>query len=168
MVDPQSSIHNPHSNGFTLIEIVITIVIVSILASFASMIILQGVKAYSDEQSRSDAHYQARLAVERMERETRLIRSCGAIMAPANSSATLSFTDINGNAVVFNVAGGNLSRGANILAHGITSATPFRFLDNNGNQTTACPGIWFVEISVTDQQGSESLQMRTRVHPRNF
>lgn len=158
----------PHSNGFTLIEIVITIVLVSILSGLAAMIILQGVRAYSDEQSRSDVHYQARLAVERIAREARLIRSCGDIVAPANLSATLSFTDISGNPIAFNVAGVTLSRGANVLANNITSPTPFRFLDNAGNGTTACPGIWFVEIAITDTQGSESLQMRTRVHPRNF
>jgi prepilin-type N-terminal cleavage/methylation domain-containing protein len=164
--------HN--TSGFTLIEIVITIVLVSILAGIAALIILQGVKAYSDEQSRSDVHYQARLAMERMAREIRHARSCAAITGPANPSGTLTFTDINGNAVVFSVSGGNLSRGADILATGITSAQPFRFLDQNGNETTACSvptvptDIWFVDISLTAQQGAESLVLNSRVHPRNF
>jgi hypothetical protein len=117
---------------------------------------------------RSDVHYQARLAVERIAREARLIRSCADIIGPANPSNTLSFTDINGTAVAFSVAGSNLLRGPDLLASGITSAQPFRFLDTAGNPTTACPGIWYVEIDVIDTQGSESLQMRSRVHPRNF
>jgi hypothetical protein len=129
---------------------------------------MQAVKMYSDENARSDIHYQARLAVERVAREARLIRSCADITGAANPSATLQFTDINGNTITYTVAGTNLSRGGNILANNITSATPFRFLDNAGNQTTACPGIWLVEISVTDTQGANSLQIRTRVHPRNF
>lgn len=162
------------SAGFTLIEIVITIVLVSILSGIAAMIILQGARSYSDEQSRSDVHYQVRLAVERIAREARLIRSCADITGPANPSATLSFTDINGVAVVFNVATGTLSRGADILATGVTSATPFRFLDRLGNQSVTCAdpnpdlNIWFIEIDMTSTQGAESLQMRTRVHPRNF
>ena len=49
--------------GFTLIEIVITIVLVSILSGIATLIILQGVKAYSSEDQRSDVHYQSRLAM---------------------------------------------------------------------------------------------------------
>lgn len=166
------------SKGFTLIEIIITIVVVGIIASLAAMIILQGVRAYSDERSRSDVHYQARLAMERMAREARMVRSCSAISGPANPSATLSFTDINGNAVSYTVNAGTgvLSRGAgaDLLATGITSAQPFRFLDQNGNVTTACSvptaptDIWFIEISLMDTQNSETLQMRTRVHPRNF
>ena len=164
----------PRSAGFTLIEIVITIVLIGIIASIAAMIILQGVRAYSDEQGRSDVHYQARIAVERVAREARMIRTCADISGPANPSATLSFTDINGVAVVFNVAAGTLSRGPDILATGVTSATPFRFLNRLGNQSVTCAdpdpdlNIWFVEIDVTSTQGAESLQMRTRVHPRNF
>lgn len=168
MFNPQSPIRNPLSKGFTLIEMVITIVIVGIIGGIAAMIIMQGVRAYSAEQSRSAAHYQARFAVERIAREARQIRSCADITGPANPSGTLSFKDINGNAVAFSYAGGNLSRGANLLASGITSAQPFTFLDSSGNQTTACPGIWFIVIDVIDQQGSETLEIRTRVHPMNF
>lgn len=168
LVDQKADIQKRLSKGFTLIEIVITIVIVGIIAGIAAMIITQGVKSYSAEQSRTAAHYQSRLAVERMAREARHIRSCSDIAGPANPSGTLSFTDMNGNSVIFSVAGGNISMGGNLLASGITSAQPFTFLDSSGNQTTACPGIWFVVIDVTGTQGSEALQIRTRVHPRNF
>jgi prepilin-type N-terminal cleavage/methylation domain-containing protein len=164
----------PNSKGFTLIEIIMVIVIISIIAGIAAMIILQGVRGYSDETQRSNLHYQARLAVERVAREARLIRSCADITGPANPSNTLSFTDVFGNPIAFSVAGTNLNRVGNLLANNITSPTPFRFLDQNGNVTTTCSvptvstDIWFVEIDLTDTQGSETLRMRTRVHPMNF
>lgn len=162
------------SKGFTLIEIVITIVLLGIISTVAAMIIMQGVRMYSEEQGRSDAHYQARLAVERIAREARLVRSCADITAPANPSAALSFTDINGSAIAFSVAGGNLSRGADLLASGVTSAQPFRFLNRLGNPTVTCVdpnpdlNIWSIEIDLTSTKGTESIEMRTRVHPRNF
>jgi prepilin-type N-terminal cleavage/methylation domain-containing protein len=155
-------------SGFTLFEVVITIVVMSIIALIAAMIIASGMSGYSGEVDRADVHYQARLAMERIAREARLIRSCADITAPANPSSNLAFTDINGSAVTFSVSGGTMLRGADLLAHGITSAQPFRFLDDAGNPVTACPGIWFVEVAVTATQGSESVRMRTRVHPRNF
>jgi prepilin-type N-terminal cleavage/methylation domain-containing protein len=171
---PDLALHAPHSKGFTLVEIVISIVLISILSGLAAMIIMQGVKAYSDEQSRTDVHYQARLAMERITREARLIQSCTAINAPANPSNTLRFTDIDGTDVTFTVNGGTkvLSRGADILATGVTSAQPFRFFKKDGaTATTSCispDDIWFVEIDLTDTQGAEALQMRALVHPRNF
>jgi len=164
-------IRNLKSNGFTLIEIIMTIVIVSILAGIAAVIILQGVKAYTTEQPRSNVHYQTKLAVERMAREVRQIRSCttGAGGDITTTTAnTLQFNDINGNTVNFSVAGGVLTRNANTLATGIISAQTFSYLTSAGMPSTACPGLWFIDITITDQQGTNTIQMSTRVHPMNF
>jgi prepilin-type N-terminal cleavage/methylation domain-containing protein len=168
----------PGEAGYTLIEIIIVIVLVGIIASITSVIILQAIKPYTDLNARSDMHYQDRLAVERIAREARNIRCCDASCnafqtVPANPSATLHFIDMSGKEIRFTVSGVNLNRreGAGsdyTLATGITSATPFRFLDNAGNPTTACPGIRFIEIAITDARGADSLQIRTRVHPRTF
>ena len=157
--------------GFTLIEVVITIVVTAIIAGIAAMILVLGMRSYSDEYNRGNVRYQARYAVERMTREIRLIRSCADIVAPANPSAVLSFTDISGNALTFSVAGGNLTRNGDLLAAGVTTPQPFRFLDQAGNPTASCVApndIQYVEINLTAVQGSETFSLRTRVYPRNF
>lgn len=157
-------------SGFTLIEIIIVIVLVAIIAGIAAMIILQGVRAYSDEQQRSNLHYQTRLAMERMVRETRLIRSCGDIIAPVNGSSMLQFTDINGTPITFSLLGTNLNRNGMLLANGINPLR-FNFFDQNGNPTTSClspTGIWFIQIEMTGTQSAETIQLRARVHPMNF
>jgi prepilin-type N-terminal cleavage/methylation domain-containing protein len=168
MAGVKSEILTPRPNGFTLVEIVITIVLVGILAGIAAMIILQGVRAYSDEQSRSDVHYQARYAMERMAREIRQIRSTADITAITNSN--LQFTDVNGAGVGFTWTSPTLSRwngaGTNVLAPNIT-AFNFNYYQQNGVAATAAT-LWIVEITLTSQQGSESVQMSTRVHSRNF
>lgn len=167
------------SRGFTLIEIVITIVIVGIIAGVAAMIIAEGVRAYSNEQSRSDAHYQARLAVERMARETRLIRSQTAGDMPTMAAADLIFCDVTGKAIEFQLAGTVLNRresatcsplawgGWNSLATGVTPFT-ISYFQQDGVTVAAATNLWYVVIDVTDTQGTETLEIRTRVHPRNF
>jgi prepilin-type N-terminal cleavage/methylation domain-containing protein len=167
---PNTGPATPNSNGFTLIEIVMTIVLISILGGLAAVIILQGVRAYSDEDSRSDIHYQTRIAVERIARESRQISDCTTINVPANPGGTFSFLDINtGLTVTFSISGTDLLRNADRLASGINSAqSSFSFLATNGTLTTLCPAVWFIDISVTDQNGTQSLPVRTRVHPRNF
>ena len=174
-----------NSKGFTLIELVITIVLVSILSGIAALIILQGMRAYSDEQSRSDVHYQSRTAMERMAREIRMIRSSsefGAINSPGgpvlgtitnNPSNAISFVDITGTTVTYSLTGATLNRiagGTNALAQGVT-ALSFTCFNNAGGQVAngaASTTVWTIEIDMTDTQGSETISMRTLVHPRNF
>lgn len=160
------------ASGFTLIELVLTIILLGIIAAAVSPLILQGIRSASIEQNRGDVHAQARLAVERVAREARAVRSCAEIVGPANPSAGLSFTDTSGAPVVFSLAGGNLSRGGDLLAQGVISANPFRFLKRDAvTETTSCVApddIWFIEIDLTCVQAGENLHLRTLVHPRNF
>lgn len=170
LTTPHSTLRTPHSKGFTLIEIIVTIVIIAVLAGIAGIIITEGVRAYSDEQARSDVHQQARLGMERMAREIRVIRSRADITTMANTD--LRFTDIAGTTVGFNWASPTLSRwngiGNDVLASNITAFT-FAYYQQDGVTAAAAPAtLWLVEITLTATQGSETLQLRSRVHPRNF
>ncbi|HAK60951.1 MAG TPA: hypothetical protein DCO77_11300 [Nitrospiraceae bacterium] len=167
---PHSVLRIQHSNGFTLFEVIITIVIVSILAGIAGILISQGVRAFSDEQARSDVYQQARLGMERMAREIRVIRSRTDITTMANTN--LRFTDVAGTTVGFNWASPTLQRwngiGNDVLASNITAFT-FAYYQQDGVTAAAAPAtLWLVEITLTATQGSETLQLRSRVHPRNF
>ncbi len=167
----KSEIRTPHPNGFTLIEIVITIVLVGILAGIAALIILQGVESYSVEEVRSNVHYQARLAMERMAREIRLIRRASVVDITTMTDTNLRFTDVNGANAGFTWTSPTLSRwngiGTAVLAPNIT-AFDFNYYRQDGVTPATEATLWYVEITMTSQQGSESLQMSTRVHPRNF
>jgi prepilin-type N-terminal cleavage/methylation domain-containing protein len=177
--NPQSAFRNLKSRGFTLVELIVVIVIVAVIASIAAMIILQGARAYSDEQQRSNVHYQTKLAVERMAREIRLIRSQTSADIPTMAATDVIFCDVTGKAVEFQLAGTALNRresatcsplawgGWNALAAGVTPLT-FSYLQQDGVTAAAATNLWYVVIDVTDQQGTETLQIRTQVHPRNF
>ena len=172
VVTPHSALRNPHSKGFTLIEMIIVIVLVGILATMAAMIIMQGVRAYSVEQSRSDAHYQAKIAMERMAREIRLIRSSTVTDIPTMTGTTLRYNDINGLQMGFRLNGGNIERTEDNAVSWQTLATNitgtggniFTYLYNNAIP----PSLWLVQIQFIATQGTESIDIRTTVHPRNF
>jgi prepilin-type N-terminal cleavage/methylation domain-containing protein len=174
---PNAEHRMPNSTGFTLVEAIITIVIVGIISSIAAMIILQGIQSYTKEQNLSDAHYQARLAMERMTREIRTTRQLGAIGTVAlgtitgNPTSSLIFTDLTGATITYSLGGTTLNRTVggvpSPLATGVTTLQ-FRHYDSAGVLTTAALAVWTIEIDLTDTQGVDVLQMRTRVHPRNF
>jgi prepilin-type N-terminal cleavage/methylation domain-containing protein len=180
---PSSTFRTPNLKGFTLIEAIITIVIVGIISGIAALIILEGVKASAKEQNLSGVHYQARIAMERMAREIRLIR-WNTTLAQADittmAATDLIFCDVTGKAVEFQLAGTALNRresatcsppawgGWSTLSSSGVNPLTFTYLDSTGVGGATAANLWFVDISLTDTQGSDSLQMRSRVHPMNF
>jgi hypothetical protein len=86
----------------------------------------------------------------------------------------LRFTDINGTDVRFQLDGSNnIQRSQNggvtwnVLASGISALT-INYFQQDGVTVAIATNLWFIDITLTDTQGSESLTLRTRVHPRNF
>jgi prepilin-type N-terminal cleavage/methylation domain-containing protein len=174
---------NSDSKGFTLIEIVLTIVIVSVIAGIGALIILQGVKSYSTEETNSDLQYQARLAVDRITREVRLIRDATTDSILTMTAADLGFCDVTGKAVEFQVSGTTIRRRESAacstspawgawftLASSIDPAqSSFSYFQEDGTTTAASADqVWFVMIKIMSTKGAESLAVQTRVHPMNF
>jgi prepilin-type N-terminal cleavage/methylation domain-containing protein len=94
------------AHGFTLIEMVMSMLIIGMLGTAAAMAISYGVRATFETQTRVDTQSDLRLATERLAREIRLMRRDPA--APANydivaprTATRLSFRrlDSNGSSV---------------------------------------------------------------------
>jgi hypothetical protein len=111
-----------------------------------------------------------------MAREIRLIR-WNTTLAQADitimTPTDLRYTDIQGNPIGFRLNTGAVQRTQDIvvtwqtLATGVT-ALNFSYLQQDGVTAATQANIWFVDITMTSQQGTDSLPMHTRVHPRNF
>jgi prepilin-type N-terminal cleavage/methylation domain-containing protein len=176
LVNPRSEFRNPQSNGFTLVEIVLTIVLIGIVSGIAAVIIMQGARSASSVKSRVEAHEQARFAIDRMSRELLLIRSRAAVPVDdiiAMNATTLEYNDITGAHIGFRLNGNTLERydgSWQTLSTGITApgGTLFTYLDANGNPTAAQAALWNIQVGLVATQGPESLTLRTTVHPRNF
>ena len=96
------------------------------------------------------------------------------------AATDLIFCDVTGKAVEFQLAGSALNRresatctppawGAwNTLTPSGVNPLTFTYLNSAGAGGATAVNLWYVDINLTDTQGSESLQMQTRVHPMNF
>lgn len=161
---------NAHENGFTLIEVIVTLLLVGITAALAGMWIVSVANGYVFTKMNMDTTQKAQLAMARMTKEFQAISSVTAATAnginyskpilPSGSiSATLSFTgnllQINGDTLTDEVSAFTLA-----YCDDVTS--------------TSCPTAWsstsrIIVITLT-LRGAANVQstFTQRVAPRNL
>lgn len=160
--------------GFTLIELVITMVLIGIIAYIVATALSTGITAYFTTDFRKEALDQARIAMERITREIRNVRSSADITTA--DATTFTFTDVSGTPISFALSGGNIDRTSvttNTLATGISSASIFTYLLSTGATTQSpipaeIPLIKRIKIDITATKNTESVTLQSEVWPRNL
>lgn len=186
--------YNRRSGGFTLVELVISIVLIGILAAVGSSVIVDSFTTIRMVNADNASSGQARYALERLAREIREVKyaSSGAIGNYCITTMTASqmvFTKYvsgapsdpcgtGGVTVTINYSNPNLTLQYSSPAVTATLASQVNsfalaYLDIIGNPTTDtsnnATGIRFVVIglTVTDPTSGQSISQRTRVALRN-
>jgi prepilin-type N-terminal cleavage/methylation domain-containing protein len=171
--------------GFTLIELVITLMIMGVLAAWGSSMIADNFRTVQVLTSTQTSADQARYAVERLAREIREVQYTDTATGYAITS-TLSPTATD---LVFTraISGSNATMTVTIskvntdltLAYSSPAGTSnvatqvsgfnMRFLDLTNAETTLKTLVRFVEISLTvnDATSGQSITQKTRVALRN-
>lgn len=186
--------YNRRSGGFTLVELVISIVLIGMLAAVGSSMIVDSITTTRMVNADNASAGQARYALERLAREIREVKyaSSGAIGSYCITTMTASQIvfikyvsgtpsdpcGTGGVTVTINYSNPNLTlqySSPAITATLANQANSFAlaYLDILGNPTTDASnnatGIRFVEIglTVTDPTSGQSISQRTRVALRN-
>lgn len=160
--------------GFTIIELVITMVLIGIIAYIVATALSTGIKGYFITDYRKEALDQARIAMERMTREIRNLRDSDDVAT--GTSSTFSFTDISGANINFTWSSPNITRNGTTLATNITS---FSFSYSRADGT---PSATFVDsdpdnpatdtkrirINITATINNESVTLQSEVWPRSL
>lgn len=147
--------------GFTMIELIMTIVIGGILSIMVGPIIVQGINSYFKSQEVTDIDAQGKLAMERMVREIRDIANPGTDISTMTASQ-LAFTS-NGAAVSYTLSGNQLRRNSNPLAAGVSSLAFSYFRSDWTTATNDRTLVWRIQI----QFQLSSQTFRTSVFLRN-
>jgi prepilin-type N-terminal cleavage/methylation domain-containing protein len=157
-----------HERGSTLVELIITIIVVGIIAGIIGMLMLQGIRAFMAQDTKASITSQGRLAVERMVRDIRTIRSRTGADIPIKTATTLSFVDTSGSAIVYTAGAGSVTRNGVALASPNATGLMFTYFQQNGTPALVATDVWVIQIDLTFAGTNESQDFRVRVHPRNF
>lgn len=162
--------------GFTLMELVISILVLSILGATAAYGIQNGVLAFQATGEALDSLGKLRYASERLARELREIRrdpldsSQYEITIMANDE--ISFVKQDGTEVGVTVSGTTLTLaydspvGAHILTDQL-AAFSLAYHDADGNVTASSAAVAFIDFEIQLSDGSGTLPQRGRVALRS-
>jgi prepilin-type N-terminal cleavage/methylation domain-containing protein len=172
-----SELRTPNSElqkGFTLIEIIVVIVILSIVSGITIKFLIDSLKIYTMTVNQKTLFDEGKLALERMCRD---IRDARAITTPAagGSGNTIVFQRTNltsgdgtNETLTFQLTGVNIEKvkttpaSTNVLASNVSAFTVTRGVaaTNNENEIT---------LSLTLSLGTgENVTLQTKVYPKNL
>ncbi|MBI5300116.1 MAG: type II secretion system protein [Deltaproteobacteria bacterium] len=155
--------------GFTLVEVILTIVVIGILFAVSSIVLRQGLDSYSHILNRSNNLQTTRYAMERMIRELTLVGDTNPTNIQNIQSDRITYVDSDSNTTNFNFANGTLYRSTDPLLNNVTAVTFTGFKDT-GATTTAGNQVRRVRIQLSTLPPNQTtpLNLRTDIFIRNY
>ena len=163
----------PKSKGFTLLEVVFVLTLITILVAVVVFLYVVVLKSWDQFGRRSDVRDKIQFAMEQMVRD---IRKASVVNVPSNTN-TIRFTVGNSSYVyyLYNTSelrkadlsggiGGSLSGIGDLIASGLTSITMTNSGTCNGTPSTSC----VAQMTLVWTNGSETLQVNGYARPRNL
>jgi len=153
--------------GFTLIEAVIVMTLVSVLALGIGSFILTAMQAWSLVSQRSSQVNVGRVAMNRMTAEIRRIKAL--TLLTTYTVTRCAFTDMNNNPIDYQQSGTSLMRNSDILASGLASpgGLQFTYLNNMGLTASGTPEMYSIRIKISLVSGTQRMTLESSARIRN-
>jgi len=154
--------------GFTLVEMVLVIVLTAIIATLGSRILASGFGAYITGKDLIQTEWQGNIALERLARDLRLVRSASAADLTITPGDQISFTDSNSNAISYTLSGTSLMRNSQPLADDISSLS-FSYIASDGKTSAASADlVHYIVVTLSTSRRGLNHDFSTIIHPRHF
>ena len=173
--------------GFTLIEMVVTLLVAAVLFGLGATVISGGFRTYFLGREIMQNDWQGRLALERMTRELRTVRTATNLLIPIPpgdldiaTPGQITFINFAGNTIVYRQTGNTIERSQNAgafqpLADNVSTTSPstFSYLRNDGVTPEPVLGgfstnVHYITLSFTVSSANASATYRGTVKPTSF
>jgi prepilin-type N-terminal cleavage/methylation domain-containing protein len=162
------------SKGFTMIEIIIVIIILSIISAITIKFLVDGLRIYTMTVNQKNLFDEGKLALERMCRDIRDARSIttpaaggsGSTVTVLRSNATVQ--DIVDESITFRLTGSTLEKvKASPVATSAIALNVSTFTVTRGQSATNDENQITIQLSLTSASAG-SVNLQTRVYPMNL
>ncbi|MDA8391037.1 MAG: prepilin-type N-terminal cleavage/methylation domain-containing protein [Gammaproteobacteria bacterium] len=158
--------------GFSLIEMVVVIVIVGIVFGIGALLVGRGLGSFDDGQRIDQAAWQARVALDRIDRELRMVRS----PTPADlglGANTLTFTTLRGTTYSDTLVGTVLQQSVNggtpqVLAQDVSQFAVQYWEADGATPAPTAAAVRFVAVSLTVTAAGTQVRYQVLMDPRDF
>jgi prepilin-type N-terminal cleavage/methylation domain-containing protein len=164
-----SEIQNPKSafqRGFTLIEIIVVIVILSVVSAITVKFLVDSLKIYSMTVNQKTLFDEGKLALERMGRDIRDARSITGTTASSITFVRKDATaqDIAGETIIF-----QRNAGANTLEKVKASPASTSTIASNVTAFAVAKATNEIQLALTlSLTSGENVTLQTKVYPKNL
>lgn len=171
----------PSRRGFTLVEAIVTMVILAIVMGMASRLFYTASVGYTAAATRAELHTEISMALERIVTEVREARrKVGASPAVADITAVgsnsmswygpdgaLRTVMLTGTTITYSIAGGaGVVLASSVSAFGISTFDEAAVALSGTLSSGQAESVRRVQITITGSTGGVSETLRTRVFPR--
>ena len=154
-----------NDKGFTLIELIATIVLMGMISVIVGHVLLNGYRNFITAQHISQIDWSGFLALERLVNDIHTIRSASDILTIGANQ--LVFTDVNSNSIQYQSSGSLLSRNSQTLATGVQSFN-LSYLDKNGATTAIPSAVRYILITLAFTQDNLTQSFSTMAATRGM
>lgn len=153
-----------NNQGFTLVEIIVSLVLLGILAVFTGMLLTRGITSYSQTRAYAETGLEAQAALYRIALELEDLSAISGFVTDTSITYTSNDANLAGTRTLA-YGSGTLSLNDNVLLDKLSGFTLSQQLDDMDNDGSA-DDVAYIDLGITLDLGDITTTITRRIYPR--
>jgi len=150
-------------NGFTLVELIVSIMIFGIIGLVAFNIIYNQANTFNQVFNQTTSISDTRNVIRLLRRD---IQNLSVADISTLESSNFVFTNSEGNEVAYTISDGSLTRNETPILTGVLE-NPFTYLNINQIETAVKDSVRFIGVTLSTSRNHETVRIEEIIYARN-